>query len=163
MATTSRSGGATGVAVSKIFDLRPYHFIYRIVRVIVVKYGIEMRIHRSRELLWSVTMLPSWPLQKEAPVLKSSDTRLIFWKNFQASFLLPCISISSHSAFTNSYFFLRNKWRSSLLFSRYFSLTARVAADFNVDWYEPFFSIAAWRHGTSDSHQIWYLGLYTNS
>ena len=64
-------------------------------------------------------MLPSWSLQKEALDLKPSDIRLIIWKNFRASFMLPCISISSHSSFTNSCFFLRNKWRSSLLFSLY--------------------------------------------
>ena len=46
---------------------------------------------------------------------KTSLERLIYWKNFWASFLLPCISISSQSVFTNSCFFLRNKWRSFLL------------------------------------------------
>ena len=96
MATSSRSGGATGVVLSKVFGL----------------------------------------------------LGLIISKNFRASFLLPCISISSHSAFTNSCFFLRNKWRSSLLFSRYLSQTARVAADFSIAWYASFFSIAAWRHSS---------------
>ena len=91
--------------------------------------SMELKLVRRRnsELLMSITRLQSWSLQKEAPVLKPSDIRLIFWKHFQASILLPCISISSHSAFTNVCFCLRNKRRSSLLFSRYFS-QARVAA-----------------------------------
>ena len=106
--------------------------------------------HRSSELLLSVTRLPSWSLRKEVPVLEPSDIRLIPWKKFRASFVMSCISISAHSAFTNSCFFLRNKRRSSILFLWYFSQTARVAADINVALCASFYSIASGRHSSSN-------------
>ena len=79
MVTSFRSGGATGIALSKVFGV--LGLIISLAELFVssaLSMALKCARHMSTELLMSVTRLPSWSLQKEAAVFQPSHIRLIF-------------------------------------------------------------------------------------
>ena len=87
MSTSSRSGGATGVALAKVFGL--LGLILSLLELFVsspLSIALKCARQRSSKLLMSFNRLPSWSLQKEAGLETFRHTERIL-KEF--AFFIP--------------------------------------------------------------------------